>query len=396
MRGDAIRSVLATMVGQIGVAMAVMTVPVLAPQIAVTLKIDPSRIGLYSTIVFFGAIAFTSLAGSVTHRFGAVRTTQIAMLLAAGGLAVSLTGWLVPIVIGAFAIGMGYGVATPAASHLLARTISRKRRGLVFSIKQTGVPLGGFLLGLTVPVIAALFGWPWSLATVIAALLVIAAAIQPVRNRFDLDRNPGSRIGGTETLAAIRMVLDDPRLSPLALSSFIYAMMQLSIFTYYVVVLVERGGLEPVAAGAVFSIMHVGGILGRPLLGWISDRILTARILLSIVGLGIFLCGLAMAALDEAWPRVLLYLVSFAAGIITAGWNGVYIAEIARVMEPEDVGRATGGVSAFTFLGVATGPAIFSAVVAVSDSYAAAFLTIGTIALIPATFLLNPPRAKRK
>jgi MFS family permease len=385
-------SLTSMMAAQVAIAMAIMTVPVLAPQIAADIQVEASRVGLYSAMVFTGAIVFTSVAGSVIGRHGSIRTTQIAMLLGAIGLAVSLGGWLPALLVGAFAAGMGYGVATPAASHLLARTIPRENRGLVFSLKQTGVPIGGFLLGLTVPVIAARHGWPWGIGAVIGLLVITAFALQILRSRFDDDRDPTRRIRPAETMAAVRMVMADTRLRPLALASFVYAMMQLSLFTFYVVVLVERGGLDPVTAGATFSIMHVGGIIGRPFLGWVSDRILPARPLLSLIGFLIFGCGLALAALDDSWPRPLLWAVSLGVGIVAAGWNGVYIGEIARIMPGPEVARATGGVSAFTFLGVAIGPAVFSAVVGTTESYVAGFLTVGTVALIPALLLLRAPR----
>jgi MFS family permease len=389
-------SLASMMMGQVVIAMAIMTVPVLAPQIAADIGIEASGVGLYSATVFIGAIVFTSLAGSVIGRHGSIRTTQIAMLLGATGLAVSLGGWLPALLAGAFAAGMGYGVATPAASHLLARTVPRKNRGLLFSVKQTGVPLGGFLLGLTVPAIADRHGWPWGIAAVIGVLLVFALILQFLRGRYDGDRDPERRIRPAETLAAIRMVMDDARLQPLAWAAFAYAMMQLSVFSFYVVVLVERGGLDPVTAGVAFSVMHLGGIIGRPLLGWISDRVLPARPLLSAIGFAIFVCGLALAALDDTWPRPLLWAVSFGAGIIAAGWNGVYIGEVARVMPGPEVARATGGVSAFAYLGVVIGPAVFSAVVAITGSYGNAFLTVGTVALIPAMLLLRAPRGMKQ
>ncbi len=387
MKNNVALSLTAMVAAQVAIAMAIMTVPVLAPKIAGDIGIEPSRIGVYSAIVFVGAIILTSIGGSVIGRFGSVRTTQIAMLLGAAGLALSLNGWVPGLVLGALAVGMGYGVATPAASHLLARTIPRERRGLVFSLKQTGVPVGGFLLGLTVPAIADRLGWPLGIAAVIGLLVVMALLLQPIRARYDGDRDPERRIGPGETLAAIRLVAAEPRLRPLALASFVYAMMQLSLFSFYVVVLVDRGGLDPVTAGAVFSIMHLGGIVGRPLLGWISDSLLPARPLLAVIGVAIFGCGLALAALDETWPRTLLWAVSFISGIIAAGWNGVYIGEIARIMPGPLVARATGGVSAFTFLGVAIGPAVFSAIVAARGSYIDAFLAVGAVALIPALIL---------
>ena len=384
----AILSLTAMIAGQIAVAMAIMTVPVLAPQISEDINIEPSKIGLYSAVAFAGAITFTSLAGSVIARYGAIRTTQIALCLGAFGLCISLFMWIPAFIFGAFAVGMGYGVATPAASHLLARTIAPEQRGFIFSIKQSGVPIGGFLLGVTIPVIAFHNSWQYGLLTIILLLFLLILMLQLIRTLFDTDLEKNKKISPAETVAAVKLAVKDSRLWPLALSSFIYAMMQLSIFTFYVVVLVEQVNLDPVTAGTVFSIMHVGGIVGRPLLGWISDKILSAVPLLSLVGFAIFLCGLALATLSADWPYLLLCALSFVAGVVAAGWNGVYISEIARVMPSADVGRATGGVSAFTFLGVVIGPAAFTTIVGFSGSYSIAFLVVGTVAIGPAVILL--------
>ena len=383
----AIISLTAMIAGQIAIAMAIMTVPVLAPQISEDINIDPSKIGLYSAAAFAGAITFTSLAGSVIARYGAIRTTQIALFLGAFGLCISLLMWIPAFIVGAFAVGMGYGVATPAASHLLARTIAPQQRGFIFSIKQSGVPIGGFLLGVTIPVIAFHYSWQYGLLSIILLLFLLILLLQTIRTLFDTGLERDRKISPAETVAAVKLAVKDSRLRPLVLSSFIYAMMQLSIFTFYVVVLVEQVNLDPVTAGTVFSIMHVGGIVGRPLLGWVSDKILPAVPLLSLVGFAIFLCGLALATLDANWPYLLLCALSLVTGIITAGWNGVYISEIARVMPSTEVGRATGGGSAFTFLGVVIGPAVFTAIIGLSGSYSAAFLVVGTIAIGPAVIL---------
>tara|TARA_B100001123_G_C15299310_1_gene1020441 strand:+ start:184 stop:723 length:540 start_codon:yes stop_codon:yes gene_type:complete len=172
-------------------------------------------------------------------------------------------------------------------------------------------------------------------------------------------------------------------------------MMQLSVFTYFVVLLVEKVGFTPVTAGSTFSIMHLGGTVGRPLLGWISDQLLPARQLLSLVGFCIFFCGLALSSLNDIWSYPAILVLSALTGVVVAGWNGVYISEIARVMHPSRVGRATGGVSAFTFLGVAIGPALFSGILELSESYSIAFVTLGVLALGPAIMLLFPRSCKK-
>ena len=89
MRNPAAAALIATISGQIAVAMAIMTIPVLTPQISKEIEIDASKVGLYSAIVFMGAITFTSIAWSVIDRYGAVRRTQIALAVSSFRLIIS-------------------------------------------------------------------------------------------------------------------------------------------------------------------------------------------------------------------------------------------------------------------------------------------------------------------
>jgi len=116
---------------------------------------------------------------------------------------------------------------------------------------------------------------------------------------------------------------------------------------------------------------------------------LPARPLLSSVGFAIFVTGIVLAQLDESWSPATLSTISFATGMITAGWNGVYIGEIARIVPNQEVGRATGGVSACAFSGVVIGPALFGATVSLSGTYAMGFMVVGAVAIVPALLLLR-------
>jgi hypothetical protein len=58
-------------------------------------------------------------------------------------------------------------------------------------------------------------------------------------------------------------------------------------------------------------------------------------------------------------------------------WNGVYLAEVAALAPAGAAGAATGGALSLTFLGIVLGPALFSAVVSLSGSYALAFAIVG-------------------
>jgi MFS family permease len=118
--------------------------------------------------------------------------------------------------VGAVLVGLGYGPITPASSHLLARTTPAHRMSLVFSIKQTGVPLGGAMAGAIVPTLQLLVGWQQALLLVGAACVLCALVAQPLRAAFDDDRNPARRLGFGNILEPVRLVFAEPALRMLA------------------------------------------------------------------------------------------------------------------------------------------------------------------------------------
>ena len=165
--------------------------------------------------------------------------------------------------------------------------------------------------------------------------------------------------------------------------------MQLSLFAFLVTYLVERVQLDLVSAGLVFSVMQGAGIVARVLWGWVSDRAIAARPLLALLGAGVIVTTLIASTFSPQWALPALVAVATALGLTAVGWNGVYLAEVARAVPLPRVGRATGGVLLFTFAGVAVGPATFGAIVAASGSYTAAFITLDALVGITVILLLR-------
>ena len=124
-------------------SMALVTVPVLTPEIAAALDVTTALIGPYQSIAYAGGAILTLLSGSLVLRYGGIRINQVSVVLSAIGVGLAITGMAPAIALGGVLAGMGYGLATPGASHVLARVAPPARVGLVFSIKQSAVPLGG-------------------------------------------------------------------------------------------------------------------------------------------------------------------------------------------------------------------------------------------------------------
>ena len=391
------RSVLAPlsamMLVQTMTAMAVVTVPVLAPEIAASLDIDTAAVGLYQSTAFVGAAFLTLLSGSLVLRHGGVRVNQASVVISAAGVGLAVAGSVPLVALGAVLAGMGYGLATPGASHVLARVTPPGRRGLVFSVKQSAVPLGGLVAGVLFPPVAEHFGWVWAIALACAMVASAAFVIQPLRARLDDDRDPAHRVRIDAPGQSVRLVVATPRLRPIALVAFSYGAMQLCLFAFFVTYLVEHVELDLVTAGLLFAVMQGAGFVARVGWGWVSDRWISTRPLLAALGAGTIASTVAAIAFSDAWPLAGLAAASVALGATGVGWNGIYLAEVARAVPLDKVGLATGGVLMFTFVGVVLGPSTFGAIVATTGSYAAAFIAMDVLVLATVVVLVIRPRS---
>src|SRR3546814_17293339 len=97
---------------------------------------------------------------------------------------------------------------------------------------------------------------------------------------------------------------------------------------------------------------------------------------LVILSVALALCCWALAGLPAGVSRFFLILVLIVLGAAALGWNGVYLAEVARQAPPGLTGIATGGTLAATFLGVVLGPPLFGLVASIADSNRPAFVVI--------------------
>src|SRR5690606_22091465 len=179
-----------TLTVQALVSAAAMVVPVLAPALSADTGASAGLVGVYVALVYVGAMGGSLLAGGWVARQGAIRASQWGLALCAVGLLCSMSGLIALLALGAVLLGLGYGPITPASSHLLVQTTPAHRMSFVFSVKQTGVPLGGVLAGLVAPKLDIAIGWRGALLVTALACLACAALAQRVRAGLDADRNP--------------------------------------------------------------------------------------------------------------------------------------------------------------------------------------------------------------
>ena len=383
-----------TLAIQVMTSLSMLAVPVLASTAAADVGVSATYVGIYVSLVYFGAMIASLFGGSLVLRFGAIRVSQVCLLFCGAGLATAILATPAALVAAALLIGCGYGPVTPASSHVLAKTTPPHLTGLIFSLKQTGVPLGGALAGIVVPPLVLAAGWRMALAVIAVVCLVLAFLAQPTRRRLDDERDPGRRLGLGALFAPLKLVVGKPQLRGLAFASLCYATVQMCLMGFLVNYLVRDLAMSLVEAGATLAVAQTGGVIGRVVWGFIADRWIAPRRMLGLLGLMMAIGASLASAFTTAWPIPLLYAACLLFGAAAIGWNGVHLAQIARLAPGGKVGLATGGTLFFSYFGVFAGPPLFGALVGAGLSYGGAYLLLVVPALtIGLRFSLSQPHA---
>jgi MFS family permease len=367
----------------------------MAPAAAPALGVAPAAVGYFVTAVYVGSMLGTVAAGGWVGRFGPILVSQAGLLLCLLGLGVAATAALPAVLAGALILGLGYGPATPASSVILARAAPPRMLALTFSIKQTGVPLGTAIAGAAVPALVLALGWQAAALAIGAACALCAAALVPIRGRYDAARNRAAPVSLRSAFAPVALVARDRRLLELSAVSFVYGGMQITLLAYLVTFLVESFALSLVLAGMVMAASQVTSVAARIAWGVFADRVATRRATLGFLGIGMGATAISALAAGPHWPLWALFAFAMAYGATAVGWNGVFLAEIARLAPRERVSDATGGSAFFTFLGVVVTPPLFHLVLGLTASYGVTYAVFGVPALAAGVRLLATARIAR-
>jgi MFS family permease len=364
---------------QILAALVLYVPPVLAPVAQTEVGVAASSVGIVTALVFAAATLAALVSGRVIAHHGPLRVSQASLVLCGAGLALmaSANPWL--IAVGALVVGTGYGPVTPSSSVILAERAPARMRALIFSIKQTGVPIGGALAGVLLPALMMWIGWRGAGLTAAAACVVLAFALELVRPP-SADRQTAADAAHS-VREALALVIRHKPLRQLALASFTYSGMQNCLGSFLVVYLHETLGLSVAAAGFTLAVAMSAGIVGRIVWGALADHFVPARRLLALLGFGMSIAAFVTAAFTSAWPAGAVLAASLAFGATAVGWNGVYIAEVARIAPGGNISAATSASFAMTYAGVVALPLLFWLVVNATGSYAAAYAMAGCLTL---------------
>jgi nitrate/nitrite transporter NarK len=213
------------------------------------------------------------------------------------------------------------------------------------------------------------------MAVPVAVCMLLAAAAQ--RLRGDRRRSAGAEPPPQTTGVVLRVSRGFG-------FGFLMAGVQVTIFAFLAVYLTDARRLSVDAAGSLLAVLLLGGLVGRPVWGWVSDRMHRDRIR---VLQGITLLSLVALVLIPLLPLVALAPLLLVVGFCSVGWNGVYVAVVSEAARPELIGSVTGASLVLVNMGAVVVPPAFGALVGATGSWRAGWLSCAALSLLSACVL---------
>jgi len=380
------------------ITMAIYSLPVIMPVAAGDIGVSPESVGFYMSALYIASTITGLFSGQLVARIGAPLLFRVMLLLAAVAVIVLLYSTPLALVAMAALVGVASGPMNPTGSQVLAQVTPVEQRAFVFSLKQCATPAGGALAGIVLPPLMLAYGWHWALAAIAVVALLLAVVIVLPRgpttqsavnlpgsadsehvnhaaddgavDQSDADPKHKSRAFSLKTTRnSIMKVWSQKELRSLTAAAVGLAAAQMGLATYLVVYLWREIGFSEAAAGLVFAGLHIAGISARIVLGLLADRVTSARRILTLLCVVLAVSLLLSSLFTQHWPLVFVYAVIFVAGGSGNGWVGLYYAELARLTPVDQVAEITGASQFFTYIGLLSGPVLFAALLAATDSF---------------------------
>ncbi|MFF5792493.1 nitrate/nitrite transporter [Paeniglutamicibacter sp. NPDC012692] len=281
--------------------------------------------------------------------------------------------------------GIGWAGCTLIAATIVVNGWHvHKRRGSVLGIVMAFMGLGGLLWGLVLPAIVTEHGWAGGMRT-----LAIAAFILLVLPGIFLIRNPPSATTTSEIMA--------PRVSPVlslraAGLTAPVALLMIGAFALaldggvvqVLPMLFQNSGVDAARAGILVSFSAICGIMSKPVLGIIYDK-LGVRSASAIAGLA-FIIGFPWLTLASGFTSylVIIPLISLALTTFTVMVPMV----ISDAVGPQRFSVVYGRVMMVCYLGLAVATPLWGLSFDVTGSFDLALISAAAMGAIGMVILL--------
>jgi sugar phosphate permease len=321
------------------------------------------------------ALAFGFIAGRIVDRFGP-RRLMLAGILMAG---MALVGLSYVTTLGAFYFfyafnALGYVCGGPLPNQVLLSRWFDKGRGKAMGIAYLGIGVGGALVPLLAYALTQSFGWRGALRWL--GVLMILAAL-PVAYFV---REPSGVSAGDRGVSSLAPIVSRPAFYLLLIGSMASigavggTMQNLALYLS-----LDRK-LSQGDVDATLSLILVGSLVGRLLMGWLADRWPKKRVMILIY----VIVAAAIPPLFYASTPATLKLFAFVFGVGLGGDYMIIPLMAAELYGLAVMGRVMGIVLTADSVSESLVPMFVAGLRDSSGSYGPGFLVLVALAAVGA------------
>ena len=352
----------------------------LGPVVIGELDLSRLQFGSLATTAFVSAAVSSAFVGVLVDRANDRTTMTVLFVGSALALYVAAAArdyaWLICAVI---LSGGVQALSNPVTNRLISRRTHASRRGTTMGIKQSGVQVAQAFAGLALPLVAVVVGWRGAL--VAASAMAVIGMVLAARTLVGQDA-PAAPSVPSEVRRPLPSVV-----TWLAAYAFLSGCALQATNVYLPLYGYERLGMSMPTAGLLAAVIGCVGLMARVLWGRLVNRRESPRAALAVLALGAAVGVTAILFAEDAgsalaWAGAAV----FAATGIAA--NVVLMVSVLQMVPGGSVGRASGTLAIGLYLGFASGPLLFGALVDATHSYRIAWLTVGLIYLVSGAMAL--------
>jgi sugar phosphate permease len=332
----------------------------MAPALRRDYDLSLGQTGLLISASLVGSVLSLIPWGLATDRVGE-RLVLVVGLAGCGAFllgAAAAHGFWALLLLLAAAGALGASVQS-ASGRAVTHWFAPSERGLALGIRQTAIPISGFLVAIALPHVVHAGGVAWGFRAL--GLFCLAGAVVG-----GLVLREGEPSPEEVAVAAARGPLRDRRIWTLSIGSALVLAPQLCVAGFAVLFLHENRDLTASTAAAVLAVMQLLAIGGRIGAGhWSDVRASRVGPLRTIALTAAILVGLTALLLEA--PLALLVPVLVAAGVVSMSWNSLSFAAAVELAGSGRSGSAIGLQQTLLNIPGAAYPGLFGALVAATS-----------------------------
>lgn len=365
------RLAVAALIGTIG-NVGMWSVVVVLPAVQAEFGVDRAAAALPYTLTLLGFGFGGVIAGRLADRFGV----------------------MLPIMVGALALGLGY-IATGYAQNLLQFAIAHgvligllgtatmfgplladithwfnKRRGIALAICASGNYMSGTVWPPILQYAIDAYGWRTTHFAIGIFCTIAILLLAPLLKRRPPHTNPTTDAVAVDAPSPALLRLSPGMLQTLLIVAGLACCVAMSMPQVHIVAYCADLGFGAQRGAEMLSLMLGFGIVSRLISGFISDKIGGLRTLL----LGSTLQGIALLLYIPFDGLASLYVVSALFGLFQGGIVPSYALIVREYFSPKEAGARVGVVLMATLFGMALGGWLSGVIFDLTGSYQAAFL----------------------